>query len=137
VSSDGSGERRLGVEAIPAKGGAGVESAPVRASGGGGEATGQGNLDGVARLGGIPVGNGSGRSVLRGGRRSNAVGRRGECGRVCSGTGSQKRGKRVEKGRATAVLWIAAARWRPVSTSGAPWHAYGKTPGRHYGGGQR
>lgn len=29
VSSDGSGERRLGVEAIPAKGGAGVGSAPV------------------------------------------------------------------------------------------------------------
>jgi hypothetical protein len=51
--------------------------------------------------------------------------------------GSQKREKRVEKGRATAVLWIAAVRWRPVSTSGAPWRAYGKSPGRRYGGGQR
>jgi hypothetical protein len=53
------------------------------ASGGDGEATGQGNLDGVARLGGISVGNGGGSSVLRGGRRSNADGRRGGCGWVC------------------------------------------------------
>jgi hypothetical protein len=88
-------------------------------------------------LGRIPVGNGGGGSVLRGGRRSNAVGRKGKYGQVCSGTGSQKRGKRVEEGRATAVLWIAAARWRPASTPRAPWRAEKGTAGRSYGGGQR
>jgi hypothetical protein len=68
------------------------------ARGGGGEATGPRNLDGVARLGGIPAGSGGGGSVSRGGRRSNAVGRRGKCGQVCSGTGSQKKGRRERKG---------------------------------------
>jgi hypothetical protein len=49
-------------------------------------------------LGRIPVGNGGGSSVLRGGRRSNAVRRRGECGRVCSGIGfTEEREKSRER----------------------------------------
>jgi hypothetical protein len=45
--SGGSGERRLGVGAIPAKGGRGWTGSGRRASGGGGEALGRGDLDGV------------------------------------------------------------------------------------------
>jgi hypothetical protein len=45
--SGGSGERRLGVGAIPAKGGQGWMGSGRRASGEGGEAVGRGDLDGV------------------------------------------------------------------------------------------
>jgi hypothetical protein len=88
------------------------------ASGGGGEATGQRNLDGVARLGEIPAGSGGGGSVSRGGRRGHCCWKKRGMWPVCSVTSSQKRGRRVEKGRATAGLRIAAARWRPASTRG-------------------
>jgi hypothetical protein len=72
---------------------------------------------------------------LRGGEEALQLEEKGKCDQVCSGTSSQKRETRVEKGRATVGLWIAA-RWRPASTPRAPWRTEKEIAGRSYGGGQ-